>query len=347
LLKNEKVNTMLQTGEFTVETVDNLISESNLIIESLDNMSVRSGKSANKKPSSSYNRLKPETNGYNVSFFNTEEKQEEEILRNSGFSKRLKSPRRDMVSTDRKQEPERREHCEQAEQIGTEEALNNRDQLNILNNSTPNLRIIVEPPEETPETADKNQAVVKDVELEKLVAFNMGTTANIALIKNKTFYLANVGDSRAVLYKDGGKPMRLNEEHKPNLVSEQTRISKSGFNVVGGRIDGKLNLTRAIGDFMFKKNHDLKRHEQAVTVYPEIKKLKITKEMEFIVIACDGVWDCVDDDKLGEYIWKGLNEQKKITEIISNLFDQILSKNAKSNIGTDNMSCIIIQFCHF
>jgi hypothetical protein len=88
----------------------------------------------------------------------------------------------------------------------------------------------------------------KETDIDKLISFNMGTTANILFIKSKVFFLANVGDSRAVLYK-GGKAVRLNEEHKPTLVSEQSRISKAGFHIISNRIDGKLNLTRAIGKF--------------------------------------------------------------------------------------------------
>ena len=82
---------------------------------------------------------------------------------------------------------------------------------------------------------------------------------------------------------------------------------------------------------MFKNNRNLKRHEQAVTVYPEVKMMKISKDMEFIVMACDGVWDCVDDDKLCKYISKNLKEGKRIAEIIANLYDQIISKTEKSN----------------
>lgn len=79
-----------------------------------------------------------------------------------------------------------------------------------------------------------------------LVASNMGTTANILLLKNNYLYVANVGDSMAVLYKNG-QVVRLNQEHKPSLPSEFTRISKSGAKIINNRIDGRLNLTRAIG----------------------------------------------------------------------------------------------------
>jgi hypothetical protein len=83
---------------------------------------------------------------------------------------------------------------------------------------------------------------------ENLVATNMGTTANILLIRNNHLYLANVGDSLAVLYKNG-QAIKLNQEHKTSLESEYMRINKSGARIINNRINGRLNLTRAIGIF--------------------------------------------------------------------------------------------------
>jgi hypothetical protein len=79
-----------------------------------------------------------------------------------------------------------------------------------------------------------------------LVAKDMGTTANILLIKNNYIYLANVGDSLSVIFKNG-QAIRINQEHKTTLPSEYTRITKSGAKVVNNRVEGRLNLTRAIG----------------------------------------------------------------------------------------------------
>ncbi len=81
-----------------------------------------------------------------------------------------------------------------------------------------------------------------------LVAKNMGTTANILFIKSNYLYLANVGDSMAVIFKNG-EAIRLNQEHKVTLPSESSRISKSGAKIINNRIEGRLNLTRAIGIF--------------------------------------------------------------------------------------------------
>jgi hypothetical protein len=87
---------------------------------------------------------------------------------------------------------------------------------------------------------------LKDSRSDNLIATNMGTTANILLIKNNYLYLANVGDSLAVLFKNG-VAIPLNNEHKTSLESEFSRINKSGAKIINNRIDGRLNLTRAIG----------------------------------------------------------------------------------------------------
>ncbi len=80
----------------------------------------------------------------------------------------------------------------------------------------------------------------------KLVAFEMGTTANVVLIKQNHIYIANIGDSLAVMYKNG-IAQKLTTEHKVSLESEKTRIEKSGTKIINNRIEGRLNLTRAIG----------------------------------------------------------------------------------------------------
>ena len=71
-------------------------------------------------------------------------------------------------------------------------------------------------------------------------------------------------------------------------------------------------------------------------------------------MACDGIWDCVDEQRLCEEISRRLKKKEKISNIISDLMDNILAKENNSiftflklaPIGTDNMSCIVIQFKH-
>ncbi len=80
----------------------------------------------------------------------------------------------------------------------------------------------------------------------------------------------------------------------------------------------------------FKKNQNLNIYEQPVTAYPEITQMKINKDFDFIIMACDGVWDCVDAQKLCEHISIKLKSCEKISNIIEDLFDQIISKTNNS-----------------
>lgn len=63
-----------------------------------------------------------------------------------------------------------------------------------------------------------------------------------------TYYVANIGDSRAVLCR-GGQPLPLSIDHKPDLTEERNRIEKAGGFVKEGRVNGTLSLSRSFGDF--------------------------------------------------------------------------------------------------
>lgn len=53
-------------------------------------------------------------------------------------------------------------------------------------------------------------------------------------------------------------------------------------------ISGNLSLSRAIGDFQFKTNHQLTPEQQIITADPDISEHAITDEDEFLILACDG-----------------------------------------------------------
>ena len=101
---------------------------------------------------------------------------------------------------------------------------------------------------------------------------------------------ANAGDSRTVLSK-GGIAIDLSKDHKPTNVYEARRIKNAGGFVEEGRVNGALALSRALGDFEYKRNQKLKAKEQAVTALPDVKTVPITSDTQFIMLACDGVWD--------------------------------------------------------
>jgi serine/threonine protein phosphatase PrpC len=74
-----------------------------------------------------------------------------------------------------------------------------------------------------------------------------GCTANVVLITPDFIYCANAGDSRSIACQDN-KPVELSKDHKPEDPIELDRITKAGGNVSYGRVNGGLNLSRALGD---------------------------------------------------------------------------------------------------
>ena len=75
-----------------------------------------------------------------------------------------------------------------------------------------------------------------------------GCTAVVVLMREDKLFVANAGDSRCVLCRDG-VAVELSFDHKPEDDSERTRIEAAGGKVTNdGRVNGGLNLSRALGE---------------------------------------------------------------------------------------------------
>ena len=85
-----------------------------------------------------------------------------------------------------------------------------------------------------------------------------------------------------------GRAKPLSFDHKPQNEGEKARICAAGGFVDFGRVNGNLALSRAIGDFEFKKSADLPPEQQIVTAFPDVTIHEIGEDDEFLVIACDG-----------------------------------------------------------
>lgn len=79
-----------------------------------------------------------------------------------------------------------------------------------------------------------------------------GCTANVVLITPDFIYCANAGDSRSVSCVNG-QAVELSRDHKPEDPIELERITKAGSSVSYGRVNGGLNLSRALGDLEYKR----------------------------------------------------------------------------------------------
>lgn len=114
-----------------------------------------------------------------------------------------------------------------------------------------------------------------------------------------------------------GKAIAMSFDHKPSNSKEEARIKKAGGHVSSyGRVDGGLNLSRAIGDHCYKLRKDLSDREQMITALPDIKTLTLNSDDEFMLLACDGIWNSMSNQKAVDFIRPRLKEgTKKLSEI--------------------------------
>ncbi|KAI7892120.1 phosphatase 2C-like domain-containing protein [Mucor mucedo] len=172
-----------------------------------------------------------------------------------------------------------------------------------------------------------------------------GCTAIVALLtKDNELYVSNAGDSRAIICTQG-LAIALSEDHKPGNPKETERITNAGGHVEFGRVNGNLALSRALGDFEFKGAKHLPAEEQAVTADPDITVHKLTPKDEFMVLACDGIWDCLSNQQVATFVRKHVTEGVPLKEICERLMDSCLAKETGSGgIGCDNMTVEIVAF---
>jgi protein phosphatase 1G len=184
------------------------------------------------------------------------------------------------------------------------------------------------------------------------IADTTGCTAVSVLVTPSEYIVANAGDSRAVLCR-AGTAVALSEDHKPNDERESARILRAGGTVEesqGGarthyRVNGNLNLSRAIGDLEYKKNSSLRPDEQIITSTPDVVCMPRTAEDEFIVLACDGVWDVLTNDDCVQLVRSRLAEGKTLEEVCEEIADECLSPDPKATqgLGADNITCIVVD----
>ena len=210
------------------------------------------------------------------------------------------------------------------------------------------------------EEASKIKENNKNAQIEKLreaidpkeqpdakISMFTGCTANVLVIQDKKLFFANAGDSRSVLCRKG-QAIPMSVDHKPTIPAELKRIEKAGGWVSDGRVLGNLNLSRGIGDSEYKVDKKLKPEQQILSNFPEIKTDNLTDDIDFIVVACDGIWDCKTNQEVCDFFMDKFNKDRdgKISKFIEDLYDEILAPDVYTDtgVGCDNMSCIVIKF---
>ena len=126
----------------------------------------------------------------------------------------------------------------------------------------------------------------------------------------------------------GGNAVRLTKDHKADDPEEVNRIEAAGGFILRKRVMGVLAVARAFGDFTLKK---------FVTAEPYTTTTKIDGASEFLIIACDGVWDVLSDQDAVDIVRQcGSSEGKK------KLAGGALVQAALKQGTTDNVTAMVV-----
>jgi len=182
-----------------------------------------------------------------------------------------------------------------------------------------------------------------------------GCTACCCLLQeekaSRAIYTAHLGDARAVICR-GGLAVRLTSmsDHKATDPTEAKRVIEAGGTIFNERVNGMLAISRAFGD------HQLKTPalpNDVVSNVPDITSTELTDQDMFVIVACDGLWDVVEDQESVNLVLEGIRElmallpntgQDSLTHrrSMAEVLARMLVEEALARGTSDNVTCLMI-----
>lgn len=157
--------------------------------------------------------------------------------------------------------------------------------------------------------------------------------------KDDNYYIdiINLGDSRCIICRDNFA-IPLSKDHKPHYFEEKNRIQRLGGEIYFDGYEYRikdLSVSRTFGDI---------DTEPYITHTPDIHRYRLEKNDQFVVLACDGLWDVLSNQEVTDFILtEGYDADStrinKSVNIAKKLGEYAIEKGS-----TDNITIIIIYF---
>jgi serine/threonine protein phosphatase PrpC len=191
----------------------------------------------------------------------------------------------------------------------------------------------------------------KEIKLvEKLDCSTSGTTAVVVIKQGLDLVIANLGDSRAILgtmAENGIMASQLTTDLKPSVPSEAERILKCNGRILALKEEPHIQrvwlpyddspglaMSRAFGDFVLKKF--------GIIPIPDVSYRRLSSQDRFLVLASDGVFDVLSNEKVSAIVCEAENEEKAAKEVV----DAALSawKQRFPNSKRDDCTAVCLFF---
>ncbi|CAH1424665.1 unnamed protein product [Lactuca virosa] len=202
-----------------------------------------------------------------------------------------------------------------------------------------------------PQSSDINKTFLKDLEDSHSKAFlladkaianecsinnDCGTTALTVLVLGQHLVIANAGDCRAVLCRNG-IAIPMSQDHRPSCLQEKKRVEELGGCFEGGFLDGDLAVTRALGDWYLKLPIG---SNSPLIANPEVSVMVLSEEDdEFMIIGCDGIWDVMSNQAAVSLVRRELRRHNDPKRCAMELVKEGLRLHA-----ADNLTAIVVCF---
>lgn len=154
--------------------------------------------------------------------------------------------------------------------------------------------------------------------------FTDGTTVAACIFNGKKIISGHLGDSRILVISNDGKVKYATKDHKATSREEFERIHMEGGRVEDMRTHGILALGRSIGD----------KNVPGTSSIPEIHEYVIHPDDKWIIVACDGVFDVLSNEFIGQYA----SHAQNATELAADIRNL-----AYANLSSDNITVIAVD----
>lgn len=102
-----------------------------------------------------------------------------------------------------------------------------------------------------------------------------------------------------------------------------------------------VNVLVSFLHFIFQKLEDTKGI--SISAYPDVEVRNINQDWEFIVIACDGIWDVMSSEEVVAFVRRHMSEGLEPEEICEAIMMNCLAPDCQmAGLGCDNMTVEII-----